>query len=181
LGKCFLFIIPHFLKQHCFEGSRASPFVLQIGTECMRGPKYFQNLNLLLKRDVVQYSATRYHEPTIFWTSLLTDALCRCVWWFFKKLKWLILENNECLWYSVSFWEKLQLELSQCLRKLYRIKPRVKRKCMSGLIISKEVKCMLKTNHIVANLPPAELMKTFKKFARLSLQIVVGTSTKFLK
>jgi hypothetical protein len=30
------------------------------------GPKYFRNLNLPHKRDVVQGSATRYGEPTIF-------------------------------------------------------------------------------------------------------------------
>jgi hypothetical protein len=30
------------------------------------GPKYFRNLNLPHKRDIVQGSATRYGEPTIF-------------------------------------------------------------------------------------------------------------------
>jgi len=33
---------------------------------------------------------------------------------------------------------------------------------------------MLKTNCVVAALPQAELTKMLKKFARLSLQIVVG-------
>ena len=51
------------------------------------GPKYFRNLNLLHKQDIVQGSATRYAELTIFWTSLPCDialrALCQFLWHFF--------------------------------------------------------------------------------------------------
>jgi hypothetical protein len=54
-------------------------------------------------------------------------------------------------------------------------------KCMSGLIISKEMKCLLKTTHVVAPIPQAEMMKMLKKFIRLSLQNVVGPLMKFLK
>ena len=64
------------------------------------GPKYFRNLNLPHKRDTVQGSATRYGEPTIFWTSLPSDialrascqilqhffiSVCKRVWWFLFK------------------------------------------------------------------------------------------------
>jgi predicted aconitase with swiveling domain len=59
--------------------------------------------------------------------------------------------------------------------------PWVKQKCISGLIISKEVKCVLKTNCIVAAIPQAELTKMMKKLRRLSLQTVVGPLTIFLK
>jgi hypothetical protein len=41
------------------------------------------------------------------------------------------------------------------------------------------VKCQLKTNCVVAALPQAELTKMLKKFARLSLQIVIGPLTNF--
>ena len=51
------------------------------------GPKYFRNLNLPHKRDIVQGSATTYIEPTIFWTSLPSDialrASCQIFWRFF--------------------------------------------------------------------------------------------------
>jgi len=64
------------------------------------GSKYFRNLNLPHKRDIVQQSATRYSEPTLFWTSLPSDtalralyqylwqyfpSVCKCVWRLFKK------------------------------------------------------------------------------------------------
>jgi len=52
---------------------------------------------------------------------------------------------------------------------------------MSGLMVSKDVKCLLKTNRIVAAFPGSELIKILKKFNRLSLHIVVGPLTKFLK
>ena len=45
----------------------------------------------------------------------------------------------------------------------------------------KEVKRLLKINPIVAALPQAEMMKLLKKFAKLSLQNVVRSLTKFLK
>jgi len=64
----------------------------------------------------------------------------------------------------------MQLKLSQCYRKLLRIKPRVKHKCTSDSSVSKEVKCLLKTNCVVDSLPQAELMKMLKKFTRLFLQ-----------
>ena len=51
------------------------------------GTKKFWNLNLPRKLDVVQGSATRYCEPTIFWTSLPSDialhASCCFFWHFF--------------------------------------------------------------------------------------------------
>jgi hypothetical protein len=54
------------------------------------GPKYFQNLNLPSKRDIVQDSATRYSKPTIFWTSLPSDialhAFCLIFWYFFLSV-----------------------------------------------------------------------------------------------
>jgi hypothetical protein len=47
------------------------------------GPKYCRNLILPHKRDIVQGSATRYGEPTIFWTSLPSDIALRASCWFF--------------------------------------------------------------------------------------------------
>lgn len=84
----------------------------------VRGPNIFCCLNLLHKLDVVQGSATRYCEPTVF-VNLSPKCHCdvciaifqcfllcvsKCVWWFFVKLKWLILKN-ECMWNFVSFWK----------------------------------------------------------------------------
>jgi hypothetical protein len=60
-------------------------------------------------------------------------------------------------------------------------KPWVNLKCVSGLIISKELKYMLKANRIVAAIPRAELIKMLKKFTRMSLQIDVGPLTNYLK
>jgi len=49
--------------------------------------KKFWNLNLPHKQNVVQGSATRYCEPTIFWTSLPSDIVlrdsCHFCWHFF--------------------------------------------------------------------------------------------------
>jgi len=39
------------------------------------------------------------------------------------------------------------------------MKPQVQRKCTSGLVNSKEVKCLLRTHGVVASLPQAELTK----------------------
>jgi len=41
---------------------------------------------------------------------------------------------------------------------------------MSELIISKEVKGLLKTNHVLDPLPQAEMTKTLKKFIRFVLR-----------
>jgi len=67
------------------------------------------------------------------------------------------------------------------LKEAVKDKSMSKHKCMSGLIISKEVQCLLKTNHVVDPLPRAEIMKMLKKFIRLSLQTVVRPMMKFLK
>jgi hypothetical protein len=77
--------------------------------------------------------------------------------------------------------KKLQLKPSQCSLKLLRMKPWLKHKCMNGLIISKEMKCLVKTTCILTTLPHSELTKMLKMFARLSLQIIVEPLTKFLK
>jgi hypothetical protein len=52
------------------------------------GTQIFRNFNLLHKRDIVQGSATRYSEPTIFWTSLPSDTAlrtsCQFFWQFYQ-------------------------------------------------------------------------------------------------
>ena len=67
------------------------------------------------------------------------------------------------------------------LKEAVKDKSMSKHKCMSGVIISKEVKCLLKTNHVVDPLPRAETTNMLKKFIRLSLQTVVGPTMKFLQ
>lgn len=116
----------------------------------VRGNKKFWNLNLPRKQDVFQGSARRYCKPTTFWTSLLSDialraschfflalflSVCKFVWRFLLKFKWLILKSA-CENF-VSLWERKKMKLLQCSRKLLRIKPCVKHKRRSRLIISK--------------------------------------------
>ena len=55
------------------------------------------------------------------------------------------------------------------LRKLLRIKPWVQHDCTSGLVVSKEMKCLLKTHRIVASLPQAELTKNVEKVLQAAL------------
>jgi hypothetical protein len=55
------------------------------------------------------------------------------------------------------------------------MKPQVQHECTSGLVVSKEVKCLLKTHRTVASLPQ-ELTKNVEKLARLSLQSVIWTT-----
>jgi len=56
------------------------------------------------------------------------------------------------------------------------MKPWVQQECTSGSVVSKEVKCLLKTHRIVASLPQAELTKKMlQKFTKLSLQSVIWT------
>jgi hypothetical protein len=45
---------------------------------------------------------------------------------------------------------KTAAEAVTMLKEILRVKPWVKHECMSGLIISSELKCLLKTYHIVA-------------------------------
>jgi len=56
------------------------------------------------------------------------------------------------------------------LKEAVKDKSMSKHKCMNGLIILIEVKCLLKINHILDPFPPAEMTKMVKKFIRLSLQ-----------
>ena len=86
-----------------------------------------------------------------------------------------------CLWNMVSFWEKTAAENITMLKEAVKDKSMSKHKCMSGLIISKEVQCLLKTNQIVDPLAQAEMTKMLKKFNRLSLQTVVRPMMKFRK
>jgi hypothetical protein len=76
---------------------------------------------------------------------------------------------------------KTAAEIVTMLKEAFKDETMGKHKGMSGLIVSKEVKCLLKTNHVLAALPRAEVTKMLGKFAMLSLKIVVGTLTKFLK
>ena len=76
--------------------------------------------------------------------------------------------------------EKTAVTTVTMLKEAEKDKSISKQTCTSGLIISKEVKFLLKTNHNVAALPRAEI-KMLKKFTRLSLQIVVRPMMKFLK
>jgi hypothetical protein len=76
---------------------------------------------------------------------------------------------------------KTAVETVTMLKEAVKDKSMSKHKSMSGLIISKEVKCLLKTNHIVVSLPQAEMTKMLEKFIRLSLQTDVTPLMKFLK
>jgi len=76
---------------------------------------------------------------------------------------------------------KTAVETVTMLKEAVKDKSLSKHTCMSGLITLKEVKCLLKTNHVVAPLPQAEVIKMLKKFIRLSLQTVVRPLIKFLK
>jgi len=58
---------------------------------------------------------------------------------------------------------KYAVEIVTMLKEAVKDKSMSKHKCMSGLIISKEVKCLLKTNHVVDPLLPAEMTKMLKK------------------
>ena len=165
------------------------------------GHKYFWNLNLPREPDVVQGSVTRYGEPTILWASLPFDialralchffwhfflSVCQCVWRFFEKLKWLILKNRArarvCVCKILFPFEKnSSWNCHSDEGRLLRINPWLKHTCTSGLIVSKEMKCLLKTNRVVAALPRAELTKMLKKRTMLSLRIVPGPLMKYLK
>jgi len=76
---------------------------------------------------------------------------------------------------------KTAVETVTMLKEAVKDKSMIKHKCMSGLIISKDVKCLFKTNHVANPLPRAEMMKMLKKFIRLSSQTVLGPMMKFLK
>jgi hypothetical protein len=77
---------------------------------------------------------------------------------------------------------KTAVETVTMLKEAVKDKSMSKHKCMSGLITLKEVKCLLKTNHVVDPLPQAEMIKMLKKFIRqMSLQTVVRPLIKFLK
>ena len=54
-------------------------------------------------------------------------------------------------------------------------------KCTSGIHISKGVKCHVRASQDLADLQPAEMMKTLSKFAMQSMQIVVGPLMRFLR
>jgi hypothetical protein len=79
------------------------------------------------------------------------------------------------------FLGKTAVETVTVLKEAVKDKSMSKHKCMSGLIISKEVKCLLKTNHFLDPLQQAEMMKMLKKFIKLSLQTLVSPMMKFLK
>jgi len=68
---------------------------------------------------------------------------------------------------------KTAVETVTMLKEAVKDKCMSKHKCMIGVIISKEVKCLLKTNNVVAPLPRVEMTKMLKKFIRLTLQTVV--------
>ena len=70
------------------------------------------------------------------------------------------------MWSFVSF-GKTVAETVTMLKETCKDEDKVKTS-MSGLIISKEVKCLLKTSYVVAAFPQAELAKMLKKFTRLS-------------
>jgi hypothetical protein len=61
------------------------------------------------------------------------------------------------------------------------MKPWVQHECTSGLVISKEVKCLLKTYRIVASLPQAELTKNAQKVRHTVLAVSFGPLIEFLK
>jgi hypothetical protein len=48
---------------------------------------------------------------------------------------------------------KTAAEVVTMLMEILRVKPWVKHECMSGLIISSELKCLLKTYHNVVMVP----------------------------
>jgi len=52
---------------------------------------------------------------------------------------------------------------------------------MSGVHVSKGVKCHGRTSQGLADLQPAEMMKILKKFTTQSMQIVVGPLMRFLR
>jgi hypothetical protein len=74
----------------------------------------------------------------------------------FLKLKWLILKN-ECVCEILFPLEKTAAVTATPLQEAFKDEAMGKTQvcvcvCVCGLIISKEVKCLLKTNHVVAAL-----------------------------
>jgi len=58
-----------------------------------------------------------------------------------------------CVQNVVPFGGKTAAETVTMLKEAVKDKSMRKHKCISGLIISKEAKCLLKTNHVVDPLP----------------------------
>jgi len=52
---------------------------------------------------------------------------------------------------------------------------------MSGIHISKGVKCHVRTSQDLADIQPAEIMKILKKFATQSMHIVIKPLIRFLR
>jgi hypothetical protein len=67
------------------------------------------------------------------------------------------------------------------LKEAFKDKAVVQHKCTCGSVVSKEVKCLLKTNCVVAVLPRAELTKMLKKFTRPFLQFYLNVLKRLRK
>ena len=80
-------------------------------------------------------------------------SVCECVWRFFLKTEWADLkEQRVCVKFGFLL-VKTAVETVTMLKEAIKDKSMSKHKCMSGFIISKEVKCLLKTNHVLDSLP----------------------------
>ena len=93
-------------------------------------------------------------------SGIFSKCLQVCLAIFLKTEK---ADLKECV--SVKFCfllGKTAVETVTMLKEDAKDKYMSKHKCMSGLIISKEMKCLLKANHIVAPIPRAEMMNMLK-------------------
>jgi hypothetical protein len=63
-----------------------------------------------------------------------------------------MLKNNVCVKFCFLL-GKTAVETVTMFKEAVKDKSTSKHKCRNGLIISKEVKCLLKTNYVVAALP----------------------------
>jgi hypothetical protein len=79
----------------------------------------------------------------------------------------LVLKNKLCAKFGLLL-GKTAVETVTTLKEAVKFKSMSKYKCMSGLIISKEVKCLLKTNHVVDPLPRMKQVLKWRRFAKVA-------------